>query len=105
MKKVAVFVTAGSKKEARAIAHYLVERKLAACVNVLPKVESIYSWKGRMEISKEYLLIAKTKDRLFSDLEKAVRKLHSYDCPEIVAFQLTKGSATYMRWLEESTRP
>jgi len=103
LKKIVVFITAGSKREAGTIARDLVEKRLAACVNVLPRVESVYAWKGKTEISKEYLLIAKTKEGLFQKVEKAVKRLHSYECPEIVAFQLTKGSAAYMRWIEEST--
>ncbi|MFA5339568.1 MAG: divalent-cation tolerance protein CutA [Candidatus Omnitrophota bacterium] len=104
MKKIAILVTAGSKKEAGLIARALVEKKLAACVNIIPSIRSIYAWKGRIEASEEYLLIAKTRESLFSRVEKAVKSLHSYECPEITALPLTKGSAGYMRWIEESTR-
>lgn len=103
MKNIIIFITTGSKREAEAIARDLVKRRLAACVNLLSPVESVYTWKGKTETSKEFLLIAKTKERLFTGVEKAVKRLHSYECPEIVAFQLTKGSASYMRWIEEST--
>ncbi|MDD5072479.1 MAG: divalent-cation tolerance protein CutA [Candidatus Omnitrophica bacterium] len=104
MKKIAILVTAGSKKEAGLIARALVEKKLAACVNIVPSIRSIYAWKGRIEASEEYLLIAKTRENLFSRVEKAVKSLHSYECPEITALPLTKGSTGYMRWIEESTR-
>lgn len=103
MKNIIVFITAGSKNEAEVIARDLVGRKLAACVNILPSVESVYRWKGKIHNSKEFLLIAKTKEKLFLEVEKAVKRLHSYECPEIIAFQLSKGSADYMRWIKEST--
>ena len=103
MKKIAVLITAGSKKEAELIARELVKKRLAACVNIIPSVKSIYAWKGRIEESKECLLIAKTRDGLFPLVEKAVKRSHSYECPEITAFPLTKGSADYMRWIEDST--
>ena len=102
MKNIIIFVTTGSKKEAGAIARDLVGKRLAACVSILPSVESVYTWKGRTQASKECLLIAKTEDRLFLKVEKAVKRLHSYECPEIVAFQLTRGSADYMRWMKGS---
>ncbi len=102
MKNIIIFITTGSKKEAEAIARDLIGKRLAACVSILPSVESVYTWKGRTQASKEYLLIAKTEDRLFLKVEKAVKGLHSYECPEIVAFQLTRGSADYMRWMKGS---
>ena len=104
MKNIIIFITTGSKKEAEVIARDLVGRKLAACVNILPSIESVYRWKGKTHNSKEFLLMAKTKEKLFLEVEKAVKRLHSYECPEIVAFQLSKGSADYMRWIEGSTR-
>jgi len=103
LKNIIIFITTGSKKEAEVIARDLVGKRLAACVSILPSVESVYTWKGRIQASKECLLIAKTEDRLFLKVEKAVKRLHSYECPEIVAFQLSKGSADYMRWIKEST--
>lgn len=102
MKSIIIFITTASKKEAEAIARDLVGRRLVACVNILPFVESVYTWKGRTQASKECLLMAKTDDRFFLKVEKAVKKLHSYECPEIVAFQLTRGSADYMRWMRGS---
>ncbi|MDD4879513.1 MAG: divalent-cation tolerance protein CutA [Candidatus Omnitrophica bacterium] len=104
MKKIAILITTGSAKEAESVARVLVKGKLAACVNIIPSIKSIYTWKGRIEASKECLLIAKTRESLFPRVEKAVKRLHSYECPEIVAIPLTKGSADYMRWIEGSTR-
>jgi len=104
LKKIAVLITASSGKEAGAIARELVKKKLAACVNIIPSVRSIYSWKGRIEASKECILVAKTRESLFPLVEKAVKRLHSYECPEITALPLVKGSADYMRWIEGSTR-
>ena len=103
MKKIAILITTGSKKEAELIARDLVGKRLAACVNIIPSIRSIYRWKGRIETSGEFLLIAKTEEILFRKVEKVVKRLHSYECPEIAAIPLTKGSADYMRWIEKST--
>lgn len=103
MKEVIILITAGSKAEARKIAADLVGKKLAACVTIVPAIESIYAWKGKTEISKEALLVIKTKRRLFSGVEKAVKGLHSYECPEIIALSITAGSKDYLKWIEGST--
>ncbi len=89
--------------EARKIAKELVSRKLAACVNILPRVESIYTWKGKAEISREALLTVKSRKSLFGKIEKAVKGLHSYECPEIIAFPIADGNKDYLKWIEEST--
>ncbi len=89
--------------EARKIAKVLVSRKLAACVNILPRVESIYTWKGKAEISREALLTVKSRKSLFGKIEKAVKGLHSYECPEIIALPIADGSKGYLKWIEEST--
>ena len=99
---IVVFITAPTREEARRLADKLVEAQLAACVQILPEMESVYRWQGKVEQQPENLLIAKTTSDRFEELEKEVRTLHSYDTPEIVAFPLTKGSPDYLRWLLES---
>jgi len=99
---IVVFITAPTRDEARLLAEKLVETQLAACVQILPEMESVYRWQGKVERQPEHLLIAKTTSNRFEELEKEVRALHSYDTPEIVAFPLTKGSPDYLRWLLES---
>jgi periplasmic divalent cation tolerance protein len=104
--KIVVLVTCGSLKEGRRIARALVETQLAACVNVLrTPVESIYRWKGRVDTAKEFLLIIKTSRARFAALETAVKRLHSYDVPEIIALPIEKGSRDYLAWVAESVRP
>lgn len=98
-----VLSTAGSEEEARKIARHLVEKQLAACVNVVPHIESIYRWQGKVESSREWLLIIKTKADLFLRVSEVIGELHSYDVPECIAVAITDGSAEYMQWLEYST--
>ena len=100
--KRVVLSTCGSLEEARAIAQGVVERKLAACVNIVPNIESIYRWKGEIESSSEHLLVIKTTEKAFASLRDAIAGLHSYDVPECVAFTVTDGSAAYLKWIEES---
>jgi periplasmic divalent cation tolerance protein len=98
-----VFVMAANEEEASTIAHTLVEERLAACVNVIAPVRSIYRWSGAIEESRECLLLIKTSARRYSSLERRVKELHSYDVPEIVATALAHGSSDYLKWIVEST--
>ena len=103
--KIVVLVTCGSVKEARRIARALVELRLAACVNVLQgPVESIYRWKGRVKSAKESLLVIKTSRRRYGALQAEVRRLHSYEVPEIVALPIEAGSREYLDWFSASLR-
>ena len=99
---IAVFMTAANTEEAARLAELLVEKRLAACVQILPEMESVYHWQGKVERQREVLLIAKTTRSKFEELEKEVRALHSYETPEIVAFPLTAGSSPYLEWLKTS---
>lgn len=92
-------MTAGNADEARRVAEMLVEKRLAACVQVIPQIESIYRWQGSVAHANEVLLIAKTLKSKFAELEEAVRAIHSYDIPEIVAVDLIAGSRPYLDWL------
>ena len=102
--KVVVMVTAGSLKEARKIALELVESRLAACVNVTGPVESVYEWQGKMERSRERLLLIKTSRKLFHEVETAIRKLHSYSTPEMICLPIVDGSRDYLDWLANSIK-
>ena len=96
---IVVLLTAANGEEAARLADMLVGAQLAACVQILPEMESIYRWQGKIERQSEVLLIAKTISSKFADLEREVRALHSYETPEIVALQITAGSAPYLEWL------
>ena len=97
-----VMTTAGSEEQAVQIARGLVERRLAACVNVSSLGCSIYRWKGKIEEEEEKLLIVKTSARLFDRVRETIRELHSYEVPEVVAIPISHGDPDYLRWLGES---
>lgn len=100
-----VLVTCGSLKEGRRIARAVVSSSLAACVNLmLSPVESIYTWKGKLEKAREYLLVMKTTSKRIADLEREVKRLHSYDVPEFIALPIVMGSSDYLAWLQESVK-
>lgn len=99
---IVVFITAPTHEEARLLADKLVETQIVACVQILPEMESVYRWQGKVERQTEHLLIAKTTAERFAELETEVRALHSYDTPEIVSFPLTQCSTDYLRWLQNS---
>ncbi|HZG51171.1 MAG TPA: divalent-cation tolerance protein CutA [Pyrinomonadaceae bacterium] len=96
---IVVLMTAGSREEAARLAEMLVGARLAACVQILPEIESVYRWKGEVRRDPEALLLAKTTQARFALLEREVRALHSYDTPEIVALPITDASAPYLEWL------
>lgn len=98
---IVVYVTVGSSDEGNRLAHVLVEERLAACVNRIRPVRSVYRWQGKIEQSDEELLIIKTKRELFDRLKKRVEGLHSYSVPEIIALPILKGSEGYLKWMEE----
>jgi periplasmic divalent cation tolerance protein len=99
-----VLSTAGSEDEARKIARHLVDRKLAACVNIIPRIESVYRWQGKVESSQEWLLLIKTTEERFPAVRDAIRQLHSYDLPECLAIKIEDGSPDYLRWIGDSTK-
>jgi len=101
--KIVVMVTCRSQAEAKKIARAVVEARLAACANVLSgPVQSIYRWKEKVETAKEVLLLVKSTQKRFSALEREIRRLHSYDTPEIIAVPIAEGSKAYLRWVDES---
>jgi periplasmic divalent cation tolerance protein len=101
---IVVLVTAGSADEAARIGRTLVEERLAACVNALGPIRSIYRWEGAVEEADEHLLVVKARRADLPALDVRVRELHSYDVPEVLALPVTGGSARYLAWLDEATR-
>lgn len=101
---IVVFITAANVEEAQRIANALVERQLAACVQILPEIESVYRWKDAVQREREVLILAKTMAPQFSELEDAVRAIHSYETPEIVAVPVSQVSAPYRAWLAANVR-
>ena len=99
-----VLITAGSEQEAEDIATALVAGRLAACVNVVPGITSIYRWQGEVQRDREWLLVVKSRRDVLDDLVQRVRELHSYDLPETIALPLVGGSAPYLDWLVGEVR-
>jgi len=99
---ILVLTTAGSEPQAQEIGRALVERRLAACVNVLAPACSIYRWEGRVVEEEERLLLIKTTERRFEAVRLAIHELHSYQVPEVIALPIQGGDATYLAWLTES---
>jgi periplasmic divalent cation tolerance protein len=100
-----VLVTCPTRAMARKIARTVVQKRLAACVNVVRSpVESFYTWKGKLEPAREHLLIMKTTAKRLAELEREVMRLHSYDVPEFIVIPIIAGSPKYLSWLRESVR-
>ena len=102
---IVVFLTAANGEEATRLAELLIGAHLAACVQILPEMESVYRWEGKIERQSEILLLAKTTTAKFADLEREVRALHSYETPEIIAVPIVAGSSPYLAWLLDSLNP
>lgn len=97
---IIVFTTTPNAEEAESLARQVVEAKLAACVQVLPQMKSFYFWEGKIQKDGEHLLLIKTLDEKFDELESFIQKNHSYDVPEIVAVSAEKVSENYAEWLK-----
>jgi periplasmic divalent cation tolerance protein len=98
--RIVVLMTAGSCEEAEQIAQTLVADMLAACVNVIPGITSVYRWEGQVQRHREWLLLAKSRQDVLDELIQRVQALHSYDVPEIIALPLVGGSEEYLRWVD-----
>ncbi|RPI16694.1 MAG: divalent-cation tolerance protein CutA [Acidobacteriales bacterium] len=103
--KIVVLTTCASAREAETIARALVEKRLAACVNILPGVRSIYRWCGAIEDGAEVLLLIKSRRNLFDELRAEIEKVHSYETPEVLALDVTAVSAAYLSWLDAELKP
>ncbi len=97
-----VLTTVGSEEEARRIAHHLVENRMAACVNIVPHIASIYCWQGKVEESREWLLVIKTTEAAFDKVRQKITALHSYDLPECISLKIEDGSPNYLQWIADS---
>jgi len=100
--KVLVLTTAGSRSEAQKIAQAVVERRLAACVNSIPQIQSVYRWEGRIESAEEYLLLIKTTKGHVAEIQSTIEELHSYELPECLVISVEGGSAEYLKWIDDS---
>jgi periplasmic divalent cation tolerance protein len=103
--KIVVLNTCSSQEEGERIARLLVEERLAACVNVVPRIRSFYRWKGAVEAAEECLLVIKSSRGLFARLSQALATAHSYELPEALAIPVLDGAADYLGWLGENLRP
>jgi periplasmic divalent cation tolerance protein len=99
-----VLVTAGKEEEAALLARKLVEEELAACVNIIPRIRSIYRWKNEIFDEEEYLLVMKIRSSVFPRLQARVRELHSYEVPEIIRCSISEGLPEYLRWILDNSR-
>lgn len=97
-----VLTTAGSPEEAEHIARAIIERSLAACINIIPQIQSVYRWQGKVEQAAECLLVIKTTMSAFKALHDAIKELHSYELPECVMLEITDGSKPYLDWIAGS---
>jgi periplasmic divalent cation tolerance protein len=103
--RIVVLCTVGSAEDAERIASTLVERRLAACVNVVPGVTSIYRWKGEVARDAEWLLVMKTTAARFEALREALVEMHPYDVPEVIELPVERGHAPYLEWIDASVSP
>ena len=101
---IIIFITASSEEEAKKVATALVNKKLVACVNIIPKIHSIYWWEGKVCQDDEVMLISKSKQSLFPAIMDRVKSLHSYKVPEIISFPISEGLPEYLNWIEEVTK-
>jgi periplasmic divalent cation tolerance protein len=98
--KIVVFSNCGSEEEAMRVARTLVGARLAACVNILPKIQSVYRWKGAIEEESEWMLVIKSTRPLLAKLQDELRKVHSYEVPEVLAIPVVDGSSDYLSWMD-----
>jgi len=98
--KIVVLSTSDSEEQARQIARGLVEKRLAACVNIVLGMRSVYRWQGKIEEAAEYLLVIKSRRDLFDGLRRELERMHSYDVPEVIAMPVADGSPAYLSWLD-----
>lgn len=101
---VVIFITTDKSEEAHTIAEALISNRKAACVNIVPGVSSYFWWEGKRESTQEYLLIAKTRASLLSQVIELIKKTHSYDVPEIIALPIIGGNRDYLEWIDKETK-
>ena len=99
-----ILTTTDSERRANQIARALVERRLAACVNIVPKIQSVYRWQEKVETAEEWLLVIKTSQKRFKAIEALIQELHSYELPEVLSIAIEGGSKAYLKWLEAGVK-
>lgn len=104
MEFIVIYCTVPNKKEGQEIAKMLIKQKLVACVNIMDKMESFFSWDGKMMEEKEALMIIKTKRELFTNINHLIQKMHSYNVPEVIAMPIIEADETYLKWVAHETR-
>lgn len=97
---IVIFITTGSVEEAQNIARLLLNKRTVACVNIVPKVDSLFWWQGEIDSTQESLLIAKTKAPLLTEIIELVKSIHSYEVPEVIALPVIGGSSDYLNWID-----
>jgi periplasmic divalent cation tolerance protein len=97
--EIVIFITTASADEAHSIADLLLNQRKVACVNIIPEVDSLFWWQGKLDSAQESLLIIKTKASLLSEIVRSVREIHSYDVPEIIALPIVGGNRDYLEWI------
>ncbi|MFC1950943.1 divalent-cation tolerance protein CutA [Chloroflexota bacterium] len=102
--EIVIFITTAGEQEAQSIANLLLEKRLIACANIVPKISSMFLWQGVLESEAECMLILKTKHSLLRDVVEAVKPVHSYDVPEIIALPVIGGNQDYLNWINEETK-
>jgi periplasmic divalent cation tolerance protein len=100
--RIVVLITAGSQEEGHRIATLLVSHNKAACVNIVPGVDSLFRWQGELDSARESLLVVKTRASLFPDIVELIKSVHSYEVPEIIALPIIAGSEEYLEWLDNT---
>ena len=98
--EIVVFVTAGTEEEALNVAELLLDQRKAACVNIVPKVDSLFWWQGKLDSAQESLLIIKTVASLLPEIVELVKGVHSYEVPEIIAMPIIGGNEDYLKWID-----
>ena len=101
--KLVVLCNCGSVEEAERIARGVVSKRLAACVNIVPAIRSVYWWQGTVEEATEHMLVIKTRAEVYEELQDEIRSLHSYSVPEIIALPIERGSQSYLDWIDSET--
>jgi len=98
--KIVILITTGSEEEAHRIADQLLNQRKAACVNIMPKIDSLFWWQGKLDSAQESLLVIKTKASKLKEITELVKKVHSYEVPEVIALPIVGGNEDYLKWLD-----